>query len=531
MSLALGIALGIPFGGRPGYGSLGPGDLPYIYVDSDVTVDRTAGMATFTIKLAIASSDTVTAIYGTLDGTATAPDDYIATTGTLTYTPGQTSKTVDVPINVLFYITPETYFYFGLIVATNADVRPDSLIVDGFAPTVPGTPSISLVGTDELDLTWTASTDNVAVTGYSIEHYKTGDSYSVSGTSATNSFHDSGLTTNTTYTYRVRSYDAAGNYSSYSAETSHATADTQAPSDPSAFTATAGTEQAVLAWTGSTDNIGVDHYEYQQCTGTGCTPSGSWTSTALTNPYTVTGLTGGTIYRFAIRAVDAAGNHSNSVGNGVDVNVTAYTLYSDDFTGTNTTTLATHNADWTLLTAGHGMQIDGNAIRNSDTSSSTFRLDGYTPPSANYGVQIDWIYKTVASTVLPLLGVRRDTSASTHYAISDSGFGNLNLIRRVGGVNTTIGSLVFVPSAGTYSIHMQAVTNGSQVDIKVWINGTLQTAWTVIEGGDSEAAGVFSDKNTSRITATGRAFIQNATPTADSTHGCFFDNFKVVTAI
>ena len=52
----------------------------------------------FTVTLSRALSDTVTVQYGTTDGTATAGADYTATTGTLTFAVGDTSKTVSVPV-------------------------------------------------------------------------------------------------------------------------------------------------------------------------------------------------------------------------------------------------------------------------------------------------------------------------------------------------------------------------------------------------------------------------------------------------
>ncbi|AVR94628.1 hypothetical protein C9I28_02030 [Pseudoduganella armeniaca] len=64
----------------------------------DTVVDEGAGVATVTVTLNHASSDTVTVKYTTVDGTAMAPADYTSTTGTLTFTPGQTSKTIQIPI-------------------------------------------------------------------------------------------------------------------------------------------------------------------------------------------------------------------------------------------------------------------------------------------------------------------------------------------------------------------------------------------------------------------------------------------------
>ena len=52
----------------------------------------------FVVKLSPAASDTVTVAYTTSDGTATAGSDYEATSGELTFAPGETTMTMSVPI-------------------------------------------------------------------------------------------------------------------------------------------------------------------------------------------------------------------------------------------------------------------------------------------------------------------------------------------------------------------------------------------------------------------------------------------------
>jgi hypothetical protein len=54
--------------------------------------------AVFTVTLSVASAQTVTVGYATANGTATAGSDYVATSGTLSFTPGQTSRTITVPV-------------------------------------------------------------------------------------------------------------------------------------------------------------------------------------------------------------------------------------------------------------------------------------------------------------------------------------------------------------------------------------------------------------------------------------------------
>ncbi len=81
-------------------------------------------------------------------------------------------------------------------------------IADTQAPTVPLNLSATAVSSSQINLSWTASTDNVGVTGYRI--YRGGTQI---GTSASNSYSDTGLSANTTYSYTVSAYDAAGNNS------------------------------------------------------------------------------------------------------------------------------------------------------------------------------------------------------------------------------------------------------------------------------------------------------------------------------
>ncbi|WUR13369.1 Calx-beta domain-containing protein [[Empedobacter] haloabium] len=70
---------------------------PHLTV-GDAVVNEAAGTATVTITLDKVTADTVTVKYATQNGTASAGTDYTAASGTLTFLPGETSKTIQVPI-------------------------------------------------------------------------------------------------------------------------------------------------------------------------------------------------------------------------------------------------------------------------------------------------------------------------------------------------------------------------------------------------------------------------------------------------
>ncbi|MEK7639486.1 MAG: fibronectin type III domain-containing protein [Patescibacteria group bacterium] len=78
-------------------------------------------------------------------------------------------------------------------------------------PSTPTLTSVTPVSTDQIDVVWTASTDDRGVSGYSLSR----DGVPVATTTLT-SYSDSGLSASTTYAYVVRAFDAAFNYSSTS---------------------------------------------------------------------------------------------------------------------------------------------------------------------------------------------------------------------------------------------------------------------------------------------------------------------------
>jgi surface protein len=62
------------------------------------TIGESGGTVTITANLNAASDATITVDYATSNGTATAGEDYTATSGTLTFVPGDTSESFSVPV-------------------------------------------------------------------------------------------------------------------------------------------------------------------------------------------------------------------------------------------------------------------------------------------------------------------------------------------------------------------------------------------------------------------------------------------------
>src|SRR2546423_1666448 len=173
--------------------------------------------------------------------------------------------------------------------------------VDTTLPSTPSGLTGAAAGSTGANLSWSASTDNVGVTGYIVRR----NGVQVA-TPATTSFADTGLSAATTYSYTVAARDAAGNISPNSASVSVTTAsaaDTTPPSTPIGLTAAAtGSTRARLSWSASTDNVGVTGYIVRR--------NGVQVATPATTSFADTGLAAATTYSYTVAARDAAGHIS-----------------------------------------------------------------------------------------------------------------------------------------------------------------------------------------------------------------------------
>lgn len=83
--------------------------------------------------------------------------------------------------------------------------------LDLIAPTTPSLVTVIPVAQTQIDLTWTASTDNILLSGYQVFR----DAVQIATTTLT-SYSDSGLVASTSYTYFIRAFDSGANISSSS---------------------------------------------------------------------------------------------------------------------------------------------------------------------------------------------------------------------------------------------------------------------------------------------------------------------------
>jgi chitodextrinase len=186
---------------------------------------------------------------------------------------------------------------------------------DTSPPSAPGNLISNAVSTTQINLSWTASTDNVGVTGYLIERCQGAPCtvFTQIATTTATTFSDSALSAATAYVYRVRATDAAGNLSAYSSiasATTPAPPDTIPPTVPTNLSSVVVSSTRInLSWTASSDNVGVSAYLVERCQGAACT-NFAQIAAANATTWSDSGLTAATAYCYRVRAADAAGNLS-----------------------------------------------------------------------------------------------------------------------------------------------------------------------------------------------------------------------------
>jgi len=205
-----------------------------------------------------------------------------------------------------------TYFYRARAINVNGNsaYSNEASATPVSPPVAPANLSATAVSASQINLSWTDQSTNE--TGFQIER-KTGagGTYTQIGTAAANSttYNNTGLTEGTTYFYRVRAVNSAGN----SANSNEASTSTpiSPPAAPANLSATAvSASQINLSWTDqSTNETG---FQIERKIGADGTYARIGTAAANATAYNDTGLAEGTTYFYRVRAVNDGGNSAYS---------------------------------------------------------------------------------------------------------------------------------------------------------------------------------------------------------------------------
>ncbi len=194
----------------------------------------------------------------------------------------------------------------GFADATLAATIPSGL------PAAPSGLTATATSTSQINLSWTNNATNQS--GFQIDQatnsgFTQGLTTVTVGANAT-TYNATGLTTGTTYYYRVRATNAIGD----SANSSTASAMTEGtlPAAPSGLSATAASSSQInLSWTNNATNQ--SGFQIDQATSSDFTQNLTTVSVgANVTTYSATGLSANTTYYYRVRAVNGIGDSANT---------------------------------------------------------------------------------------------------------------------------------------------------------------------------------------------------------------------------
>jgi uncharacterized protein len=337
----------------------------------------------------------------------------------------------------------------------------DNVQVTGGAtiPNAPSSLSAAAVSSSQVNLSWTDNSTNED--GFKIERKTGAGSYSEIDQVGANvtSYSDTGLSASTTYTYRVRAYNTAGN-SSYSNEASDTTLAT-IPNAPSSLSAAAVSDSQIdLSWT---DNASDEQgFKIERKTGAGSYSEIDQVGINVTS-YSDTGLSASTTYTYRVRAYNTAGNSSYS--NEASETTQTAALFYDDFEDGNDNGWTQETGSWSVVTD------DGSKRYQQGTySTSQYRTHAGNTSWDDYSFEVDVKPLSFDGNSAIFIFFRYTDYGNTYRAVIH-GYNELRLQKSVGGSVTHITDKAYTFNTGTiYTIKIEAV--GS--DLKIYVNDNLE---------------------------------------------------------
>lgn len=207
------------------------------------------------------------------------------------------------------------------VTAVNADGEsapsaPSNTVTPSTVPGAPTAVTSSEGSSSNINVSWTAPASNggSALTSYNIYVYNATNTTlveEITGLSAASTTASiTGLTIGTSYDFTVSAVNANGE--GVQSAPSNATTLLADPNAPTGVSAVAGNGQATVSWTAPSSNGGSAITSYDVYVYSGATLVATVTGVSG-SPATITGLTNGTSYAFAVSAVNAYGQGPQSV--------------------------------------------------------------------------------------------------------------------------------------------------------------------------------------------------------------------------
>jgi uncharacterized repeat protein (TIGR01451 family) len=237
-------------------------------------------------------------------------------------------------------------------------------------------------------------------------------------------------------------------------------ADTTLPTNPSGLSATATYKTQIdLAWTASTDNVGVTGYEVWR-DGSILVTTGPQTS------YSDTSVGPGSTHEYQVRALDAAGNISGFSNFASATTPTVAVLFHDGF---ETGDLSRWTSASGLVTQQQVVFAGSWAARATGTDTASFATKQLATTESNLYVETRF-HIVSQSTNANFLRFRTAAGAARLSVFVNSN-GRLGYRNDVTGVSST--GLSTSISPGTWhTVQVHVLVNGASSQTEVWLDGT-----------------------------------------------------------
>ena len=243
---------------------------------------------------------------------------------------------------------------------------------------VPAPPSglTAAAGDAQVTLSWT-DPGNDTITGYELR-VDSGAWADIAGSDADTASHTvTGLTNGTEYSFALRAANASGDGAVSSIAATPVAAVAGVPAAPVGLSATPGDAQVTLSWTDPGDDT-IDNYQVSSDGGTSFADIAG--SGADTTGHIVTGLTNGTAYTLALRAVNGSGTGAVSSIAATPVAVPAPPSGLTAAAGDAQVTLSWTDPGNDTIT-GYELRVDSGAwadIAGSDADTASHTVTGLT---------------------------------------------------------------------------------------------------------------------------------------------------------
>jgi len=198
-------------------------------------------------------------------------------------------------------LLPGTTYYYRVTAYNSSGTGAASTAYATIPLSAPSNVTATAASSSSIDVNWSSVT---GATGYAIYRSTSASgTYSYVTNTSSTSYTNTGLSANTTYYYKVSTYNSTGE----STQSSYAYATTM-PGTPSSVTATAASSSSItISWSSVTGATGYKIYRSTSYSGT-YDSVGTTTSTSFTN----TGLLSNTTYYYKVSAYNSSGASSQS---------------------------------------------------------------------------------------------------------------------------------------------------------------------------------------------------------------------------